>query len=103
MIISKLIAIIIIVSFLYSLFKEYRDCSVALLDKDQTCNKQDVKYFISLVEGNAADVFDLVCRSRKLDSNSKSKSNCIQVDDKEIRKSRRPMSLLPPYINIFSE
>ncbi|XP_074602968.1 uncharacterized protein LOC141856531 [Brevipalpus obovatus] len=89
------------ISLICCLFKEYRDCSMSVLGQDKTCDNQDVKYFKTLAEGNAADMFEYVCRSRKINY-SKNQSSCVPVDDEELLKTKRPLSLLPSYINIFS-
>ncbi|XP_015782149.1 uncharacterized protein LOC107360040 [Tetranychus urticae] len=90
------------------ILRQYRDCSIKILDADQEqCKPDDSRYFLKMVEGNAADVFELVCRNnRKIEKpvNSKGEKVCLEINERQAKSSsRRTLSLLPSYIKIFTE
>ncbi|XP_053203937.1 uncharacterized protein LOC128388551 [Panonychus citri] len=89
--------------------KSYRDCSIKILQSDsEQCKPDDTKYFMKMVEGNAADVFELVCRNnRKIERPKDAKGDTICLPQerqaKSIDNEKGSLSLLPSYIKIFTE
>lgn len=63
---------------------------------------------MKMVEGNAADVFELVCRNnRKIERPKDAKGDTICLPEerqaKSIDNEKGSLSLLPSYIKIFTE